>query len=591
MNLPIAIDIAIGLVFIYLTFSLLASELQELLSTILQWRAVHLKESIEGFLSGNDTRQFQEAHQIANRLYEHPAIQTLNHEAKGVTARLPRMLTRFIPTEIFGQHTSGPSYIGSDTFATSLLETLGLKTIVQKVTAHRLTAHLQAQVGSANYRAIEGRLRNSLLAYQDGRMTLDSVIDHVGEGIREHNPALFQQYFSGDVQKQYLAQQLSVYFSDILEACYLYASLSWRSKLCRRALKHVDRSQLSAGATLRQIEAWSDVPESLRRTLRVVAAAWMQKRQEVNLQALAYLPPATLKKLGLTDRDLDAIPQAELFYKSFLVYEQAKSALEGRRSLTEVEAMFQQLREHEELPSFFDDTLDQTLDVLAVIVSNPEVKALVEHIPVSTLESLQTPARHLQKRLDDVGEGIHDFQVEVANWFDRSMERASGVYKRNARGVAFCLGIVIAIGVNADTFYMVNQLSQEQALRASITGIVERLPTERVVTAEGTANLETFSKLSKEIYPALPIGWGERNLKSQSRADGSVLPFDAQPRLSPLFVVRRFAGWVITGLAISMGAAFWYDVLGKVMKISNVGKKPPNALSSTTVTTRRQVIR
>jgi hypothetical protein len=52
MNLPIVIDVAISLIFVFLILSLLASEMQELLTTILQWCASHLKESIEVLLAG-----------------------------------------------------------------------------------------------------------------------------------------------------------------------------------------------------------------------------------------------------------------------------------------------------------------------------------------------------------------------------------------------------------------------------------------------------------------------------------------------------------------------------------------------------------
>ena len=52
MNLPVILDIVIGLIFIYLSFSLLASEIQAILTTILQWRATHLKKSIEELISG-----------------------------------------------------------------------------------------------------------------------------------------------------------------------------------------------------------------------------------------------------------------------------------------------------------------------------------------------------------------------------------------------------------------------------------------------------------------------------------------------------------------------------------------------------------
>ena len=47
MNLLFILDIALGLVFTYLILSLLASEILELIATLLQWRAAHLRKSIE----------------------------------------------------------------------------------------------------------------------------------------------------------------------------------------------------------------------------------------------------------------------------------------------------------------------------------------------------------------------------------------------------------------------------------------------------------------------------------------------------------------------------------------------------------------
>ena len=60
MNLPFILDIAIGLIFIYLILSLLASEIQEFLSTVFQWRAKHLKDSIENLLAGSNNEDIKE---------------------------------------------------------------------------------------------------------------------------------------------------------------------------------------------------------------------------------------------------------------------------------------------------------------------------------------------------------------------------------------------------------------------------------------------------------------------------------------------------------------------------------------------------
>ena len=47
MNLPTIFNIAIGLIFIYLVLSLFASQIQEVIATILEWRAEQLTQAIE----------------------------------------------------------------------------------------------------------------------------------------------------------------------------------------------------------------------------------------------------------------------------------------------------------------------------------------------------------------------------------------------------------------------------------------------------------------------------------------------------------------------------------------------------------------
>ncbi|MEB3180942.1 MAG: hypothetical protein VKL59_18200, partial [Nostocaceae cyanobacterium] len=156
MSFSFVLDVAVGLIFIYLILSLLASEIQELIATVLQWRAEHLKKSIEILLAG-DARSAEEEKVInlANRLYANPLIKNINQEAKGWLATLPRKITWAIGSmyramkkprpgtqkqeTIFGRGKhSGPSYIPAETFATTLLDTLEIPTLVEKLTEVRL---------------------------------------------------------------------------------------------------------------------------------------------------------------------------------------------------------------------------------------------------------------------------------------------------------------------------------------------------------------------------------------------------------------------------------------------------------------------
>ncbi|WP_416666904.1 hypothetical protein [Egbenema bharatensis] len=124
MSLPLVVEIALGLVFIYLILSLLTSEIQELVATVLQWRAEHLRKSIENLLEG-DLRSELTAPKFVSELYNNPLIQSLNQEARGSLAQFFRSISRGIvflfrqltrSRNVFDQQTSGPSYIPSDTF-------------------------------------------------------------------------------------------------------------------------------------------------------------------------------------------------------------------------------------------------------------------------------------------------------------------------------------------------------------------------------------------------------------------------------------------------------------------------------------------
>ena len=155
MNLPFILDVVLGLMFIYLILSLLASEIQELLTTVLQWRAQHLRKSIEILLAG-DTQNSEnpEIIQLVNKIYSNPLIQSINQEAKGLLATLPRKVTwamgsffslwrksssRFKKETIFGdQKRSAPSYIGGENFANTFMDTLQLPILIKKLTQIRL---------------------------------------------------------------------------------------------------------------------------------------------------------------------------------------------------------------------------------------------------------------------------------------------------------------------------------------------------------------------------------------------------------------------------------------------------------------------
>ena len=148
------------------------------------------------------------------------------------------------------------------------------------------------------------------------------------------------------------------------------------------------------------------------------------------------------------------------------------------------------------------------------------------------------------------------------------MERAGGVYKRNAKGVAIIIGITLAITANADTFHIINRLSKDSLLREIIIDKAVQV----VPQGSNSSDINKIdpNEILKEVE--LPIGWTSSNLKQQ--INSTKYRVNGLPVFS---VLSMIAGWFVSGIAIAMGAPFWFDLLGKVMNVRNAGKKGKQA--------------
>jgi hypothetical protein len=172
------------------------------------------------------------------------------------------------------------------------------------------------------------------------------------------------------------------------------------------------------------------------------------------------------------------------------------------------------------------------------------VRATVSHIDNPAVQRvLLTAVDTAQNRLSVAQENIQD-------WFDSGMDRVSGWYKRQTQRILLAIGLFIAIAANVNTIAIANALYQDDNLRASAIAMAERARTDPDVNAQtAMARLDSLK---------LPIGWPI----SARYTDGS----------SVLGIVAMIVGWIFTGLAVSLGAPFWFDLLNKMMVIRSTVK-------------------
>ncbi|MBF2088316.1 MAG: hypothetical protein IGR80_10755 [Synechococcales cyanobacterium K44_A2020_017] len=526
MDLPFILDIAIGLIFVYLILSLLASEIQELIGTVLQWRAEHLKKSVDQLLTGDEARQ-SHLSEFVDELYRAPLMRSLNQEATGAIARGFRWFGQMIYSayttltrspKIFGEAASGPSYIPAPTFAAALIQKLKIREL-----GHKYSEILLRD-------AVEEKLTQIQSILLDLRYSVanDALFESEVEQLKHNLNRIIYDFCQ---QRRSLSQSLKDVTDYLLEFTQIIDQLLINDNHCK---------------------------DIVRRRLPYL-------RQSVGL---AISPPTLSEVVSLlTDRT---------------TYD----------------------RLHPELRDLVDQALATTSPSQAQVA-----------LPLQLQRSLGDLARMAETSVDaleqSLEKSVQHLEVELSSWFDQSMERASGVYKRNAKGIALIIGVAIAYVANADTLYMIERLSQDSDLRRAIqtaAGQLQTLPSAEPLslseqpldqpldgTGSPTGSADTLTGLTlpqadasdaSTLDAATPEAEQLRRLKAAvaENLDDIPLPIGRSPMVTeqqqaasqswPVPILKRLVGWVLSGIAISMGAGFWYNLLGSVMRVRNTGDPP-----------------
>jgi hypothetical protein len=81
--------------------------------------------------------------------------------------------------------------------------------------------------------------------------------------------------------------------------------------------------------------------------------------------------------------------------------------------------------------------------------------------------------RSLITLLDAAGNDVAKARENIENWYNSSMDRVSGWYKRRAQLTILVIGIFVAIAVNVDTITIAKRLSTDRALRDTLVNAAD----------------------------------------------------------------------------------------------------------------------
>ncbi|MEM6394898.1 MAG: hypothetical protein AAF741_01025 [Bacteroidota bacterium] len=283
-------------------------------------------------------------------------------------------------------------------------------------------------------------------------------------------------------------------------------------------------------------------------------------------------------------------------------------------------------------PSYISAETFQSIlfDVILGEEDYNQLEAKIEQLPDADLKNV------LKQLWRESGGQVDMFRLEVQNWYTNVMDRASGWYKRNTQKILVCMGLGIAVLFNADTIAMYERLSIDEDLRNQLYQSAVNLVAEDEANAQqqsrtsdtyvvpgnggyttsigGAADTSGSFYYSPPDTNAPPQRMSMADLRHIILTDAGVID-DGQVRTAEQIQARREAsmqqlnlirdelelissplglgwegtdvrsmnfmelltkilGFVLTALAISLGAPFWFDLLRKIVNIRATGDKP-----------------
>ena len=180
------------------------------------------------------------------------------------------------------------------------------------------------------------------------------------------------------------------------------------------------------------------------------------------------------------------------------------------------------------------------------------------------------------------GGDLDKLSTAVQSWYNDAMDRLSGDYKRWSHYFALGFGVLVAVVFNVDSINVTRTLWLDPQMRGAVAAVATQYVSNNAPPAGNPDQPPSAADLIRQAQAAtqavnalaLPIGWpvsDKQNTLEVMR--DAVFKSDC----SGVWLVL---GWIATGLAVSLGAPFWFDTLQKLINLRGAGPKPSTTLNA-----------
>ena len=615
------LDVTLGMVFMWLILSIATMSIQEWIASYLKWRAKDLQVAIKRLL-GNEV--------WAEKLYEHPLIRALSKEQG-----------------------KKPSYIPANKFALALYDIV-------------MTAGTPASI-----------IQEKLLA---AKHALDIAPNQIGPLFKHPFKRLRLSLSNFFIKTQYFLNQdkgtQKQRFDAILrQAEELFHSNAEEDKL-EQEIKILQERIQSEKDYEQGYELENELKqvESKLRTIQVVALQKKLKKfilllvnDQIEIEEGKVVPiPAVdffliyplfqkfffelLDQTNLRmqwaedlinsnpeiiEEIIDALPENMTVRKGVRAKVEEKGQAD-HLDKQDLESLFNFMTEHYGIIDFapMADYLAGMIGGLrglsAISELNPSLHKSLELLygdvigianNTQMMEAVRNKFAIAAIQLNKSEHNLAALRLNSETWFNESMDRLSGWYKRKAMVLAFLIGLVLTLLLNVDSIALAQHLWREPTVRKALAANATEFANEnseipKVTIEDNTIDtpVEYFNAQFKDLNVPLgwefttielkagqtckwiPIGpntiWGIKtevpkaelgeNVENDSAAEIDAPQAELVPACqvisnfpnSTTEYLLKFLGIVFSAAAAAQGSPFWFDILKKVVNIRGSGVNP-----------------
>ncbi len=152
------------------------------------------------------------------------------------------------------------------------------------------------------------------------------------------------------------------------------------------------------------------------------------------------------------------------------------------------------------------------------------------------------------------------FVSSVENWFDDQMDRVSGWYKRYTQVILLVVGAAIAALFNVDTLRIAQDLTAAP------------LAIDQSKITSDTAAADQY--VSNQVFSQMHFGWPDAYACSSTQSAAECAAADTASKIT-----FKILGLLLTAIALSLGAPFWFDTLSRFVNVRGSGPAPAKSSS------------